>query len=453
MREESAPGSTDDENIVIQKLADYGAKLIGKDSSSLTFEHLLPRGFITRRILTEVPRSAIPDLIRQLEHKALENSSLVGFAIPNTGYVEVTVNTGTGPQDTAAASIFRREGDDIECVHKDIARMLPSMAYRASLSLDKDRGAMRGMISPRLHVSKSAEGPCIEISNASPLAMFLYEGSFIRSSRPFLTIKIDHGTALEEDAIFAKSDPLIRSFIYELDVRNGVVLGLENRQQPTDHGAALRHVWQAAHKVRYPETPIQYEAAELFNFGSRAQRDNPLLAFLSYYQVLEYFLPAAASNNIVEKVRRELRQTSFDREDDRSLRSLVHAVERHAKLPESEHLRTLVREYVRFDRLKEFFNADWGRYFTPKGPILKVQSLDLNGSPRDLANHVADRVYQIRNRIVHAKDDPRFEEARVLLPHSREAHALRPDVELVRLLAVEAIIVGQDRNFSSAIAD
>ena len=287
--------------------------------------------------------------------------------------------------------------------------------------------------------------------------MFLLEVEFLVEWRPLLTIKIDYGTALNRDVIFAKADALLRSFLYELDVRNGAVLSLDTRPQPTDQVAAFRSVSRTTTKIRYPETPIQYEAAELFHFASQARddsrtRDNPLLAFLSYYQVLEYFLPAAASKDIVERVRRELRQTSFDRENDSCLRSLVHAVERHAKLPESEHLRTLVHEYVRSDRLEEFFSLDWGKHFTKRGPISGVSSIDRNHLSSDLANQVADRIYHIRNRIVHAKDDPRFEGSRVLLPHSHEAHALLPDVELARLLAVEAIIVGQDRHVSLTLA-
>ena len=75
--------------------------------------------------------------------------------------------------------------------------------------------------------------------------------------------------------------------------------------------AAFRSISQTTFKVRYPETPIQHEAADLFNFASQVP-SNPLLSFLSYYQVLEYFLPAAANKDIVEKLRRELRQTSFN---------------------------------------------------------------------------------------------------------------------------------------------
>jgi hypothetical protein len=86
---------------------------------------------------------------------------------------------------------------------------------------------------------------------------------------------------------------------------------------------------------------------------------------------------------------------------------------------------------------------EWGNHFTRHGPIVGVEAINVKNTSKDLFDQVADRVYQISNRIVHAKDDPRYEESRVLLPRSHEADSLGPDVELVRFLAEEAIIAVQ----------
>jgi len=101
----------------------------------------------------------------------------------------------------------------------------------------------------------------------------------------------------------------------------------------------------------------------------------------------------------------------------------------------------LLREFVRTDLLKEFFSRDWGNHFSNHGPIKGVKFINVK-SPSFL-EEVADRVKQIRNRIVDTKDDPRYQEARVVLPRSHEAHSLWPDVELMRFLASGAILTGQ----------
>ena len=141
----------------------------------------------------------------------------------------------------------------------------------------------------------------------------------------------------------------------------------------------------------------------------------------------------------MKRIRRELRDPNFDEDSDDCILRIVSATERSVNIPEASQLRTLVSEFVRRDRLEEFFQQEWGDYFTRRGPIQGVETINLNGSA-NLSDQAADRIYQIRNRIVHAKDDPRYQAARVLLPQSQEAQALGPDIELVRLLATEAIL-------------
>jgi hypothetical protein len=77
-----------------------------------------------------------------------------------------------------------------------------------------------------------------------------------------------------------------------------------------------------------------------------------------------------------------------------------------------------------------------GELFSNNGPIRNVPAVNLKDGDQDLSDRVADRVFIIRNRIVHAKDDRCY---KVLLPRSSEANTLTPDVLLVRLLTIEAI--------------
>ena len=173
---------------------------------------------------------------------------------------------------------------------------------------------------------------------------------------------------------------------------------------------------RTTNKIRFPRTRIQPEVADLFNFAGQAT-DNMLLAFLNYYQTLEYFMPAAVRQGALKRIRRELRDPKFDEDSDQSILRIASAAERSINMPEAAQIRVLVAEYVRRDVLEDFFKHDWGNYFSKRGPIEGVPAISLE-SPEFL-NHVADRIYQIRNRIVHAKDDPRYQEARVLLPLSQ----------------------------------
>jgi hypothetical protein len=246
---------------------------------------------------------------------------------------------------------------------------------------------------------------------------------------------------LEQELLIRRTDELVRSLVYELDIRNGKIVGSTVRPLPRS-SKRLASPSNYLDRVRFPQVQIQPEVADLFNFAGHVY-DNPPLAFLSYYQTLEYFIPAAVRQSTFKMIRRELRDPMFDRESDSSILRIVSAAERSSRLVEADQLRALVREYVRRNRLDEFFAMDWEVYFTKHGPISGVEAINPSNPTKDLGDQVADRIYQIRNRIVHAKDDPRYEDARVMLPRSREAEALRPDIELVRLLATEAILARQ----------
>ena len=173
----------------------------------------------------------------------------------------------------------------------------------------------------------------------------------------------------------------------------------------------------------------------MFGLASQAV-DNPLLAFLWHYQALKYFFPRAIRQSAIKEIRRELRDPVFDMLSDESILRIIKAAETPAGANESYQLRAVINEYVRAGRLEEFFKRDWGAYFTRRGPVKNVPHINVN-SEQSLPDQVAERVYKIRNRIVHAKGDLRF--GQVLLPRSGESDALTPDVLLVRLLATEAI--------------
>jgi hypothetical protein len=297
----------------------------------------------------------------------------------------------------------------------------------------------------RVHLSGKDGEPCVEISNASPLAMLLY-GHISESSRvrlaypriPFLaTLKIADNSASDRERL-GKSEETARSLIYELNVRNGIIVELVAPPTGPDMALAQRGP-EVSDRIRYPRTRMQHEVAILFGFASQAPSDPPQ-AFLSYYQALEYFIPTAIRQSAIKKIRRELRDPGFDEANDASLLRIVKAAEGPIAAAEPNQLRIVVNEYVRTNRLEEFFDRGWGGYFTHRGPIKGVTHINVKNTSQSLPDQVADRVYQIRNRIVHAKDDPRF--ARVLLPRSSESNALTPDVLLVRLLATEAISAG-----------
>jgi hypothetical protein len=427
------------EEQIIQSVQELGLEYRRSTSSLMLFARRRAESEDTRPpILTGIPRSSVPDLAQQLGNGIVNHPTSLGFMIPVLGYSEMVLRGYGGvPAIYTVETVLRLSSDATDCKHNQEREI-----FTVPVRQRQREGSDPEIASPRLHISNPDGLACVEISNASPLGLLLYgPRPFGDEARSLPTIKIDFGKAVDGRSIIKNTDDLVRALIYELDVRNNVIVGTRTRPLPREAREPARHRRAGMHKARYPKMRIQHEVSDLFNFAAQAA-DNSPLAFLSYYQTLEYFIPAAVRQNALKRIRRELHDPTFDEDSDNCLLRIVTATERSVNVPEASQLRTLIKEFVRKDRLEEFFHQEWGNYFTRKGPIQGVEVINLSNTT-DVSEQVADRIYQIRNRIVHARDDPRYRDARVLLPQSQEAQALGPDVELVRLLAIEAILSGQ----------
>ncbi len=144
---------------------------------------------------------------------------------------------------------------------------------------------------------------------------------------------------------------------------------------------------------------------------ARAAADMPLIAFLGYYQVLEYYMPIRTP----------------------TLRS------------ERERLCDLLQRCVDAPTLSAFLHSSVERrqFFEGQGGALAARPIPLGQSPEDPRSPVAERVYEIRCRIVHTKRS----ESSFILPASPQAALLEHDIALVQLLA-QAVLLANAREIA-----
>ncbi|MFJ4843894.1 hypothetical protein [Streptomyces sp. NPDC088733] len=300
-------------------------------------------------------------------------------------------------------------------------------------------------VRPGFHVTSPTGDACIEISNISTIAAFKLSkgGRFARIDMVDYTLKVLLSAAPGVEAGTGTAQRIADSLLFELDAKHGLALSLIPWERGRVPGVARLDV-ATENTVSFPATSIPREVAALFGFAAEAS-DNPPFAFLSYYQVLEYYMPLTSKREALRRIRREMRDFAFDVANDASVLRILNAVERSKGLSEEDALKILVRDCAREDKLKEFFESEkTEKHFSSKGPIVGVPSVNLKATNETLATQAAKRVYALRNRIVHAKDDPKYAETPQLLPRSGEAYALVPDVLLARFLALETIADTQD---------
>jgi hypothetical protein len=386
-----------------------------------------------------LPRDRAGELHEQLDKKPRISSRWAGIVIESEGFIEVLLrpNTQFMIRDQLVRSCSRlvTDGDESCPRHNEQDRTAFPIVTFPRISGGYDQF--------RLHLTE--ERCCVELSTPSVACHILTNEGISLRPRYLASVKVAFGRAMSLREVEDEAEPIINSLIYELDVRNNVKTRAVRWPSKSDRRPFKRS--RPNRVIRFPQTKIDPEVSVLFGFAGSAS-GNPPLAFLSYYQVLENFFPLATRRSAIRKLELELSDPRFDRRDDKYLMRLLAVGENAAAVSESVQLRTLLEEFVRATSLNEFFTeTDWGKHFTKNGPIQGISdSINTENRSKPLAHQVADRVYRIRNRIVHAKDDPKYESVPALLPQSEEAEALWPDIELVRNLAFEVILSAQARS-------
>ncbi|MFU0439547.1 hypothetical protein ACLZH7_14030 [Streptomyces sp. BG2AG] len=387
---------------------------------------ILPREVGSSRYSVALSRTIFPDLLDQLKSGVIAHSTSRGIVCPSAGHVELALRESR----VGGAMRLRRLSVEagIDCSHIDEAGRVPV-------------SRKENHVAAEFHIP-GGNGFCVEISPASPACLTLTNiGWYSTKNRPAyggLTAKVYMPNGKPEQ-MEQESNKIIASLLYELDVRNNVHLRTDRWIATRGDRSALRRR-TAIPSIRFPELTIKPEMSTLFGFAASAT-DNPPLAFLSYYQILEHHLTFAVKRRALRKLGKELSDPLFNRTNRDDLLRIFMIGERATHMSESAQLKTLIDECVRPEALANFFStSDQAEHFSRGGPISGVDIVNLKDTRNPLGTQVADRIYGIRNRIVHAKDDPRFGEVPPLLPESQEADALWPDIMLARLLATEVIL-------------
>ncbi|WP_146065437.1 MULTISPECIES: hypothetical protein [unclassified Streptomyces] len=194
---------------------------------------------------------------------------------------------------------------------------------------------------------------------------------------------------------------------------------------------------------QYPEKPLG-----LYWYG-RSSSGIPLLEYLAYYQVLEYFFPSFSHKATLEKLRNELLDPRFRADDNASLVRILGLASGSGRGfgSERDQLKSTVSGCVTEAHVRGLLESDpaFAEHFSGKPVIKDVAKINLSDTKSDLLAAVANRIYDIRCRIVHTKEDGGGNAVDLLLPFSKEAEQLRPDIELVKFISQKALIAGASR--------
>jgi hypothetical protein len=293
--------------------------------------------------------------------------------------------------------------------------------------------------------AERSDGVSVEISACTrELAILaMRHGSRLALNLNSLSLKISLGGERKYASALKALETISNSLFFQLDIERGVALALRKtirRRRPI----RLRDSnGDAPTNIQFPA--FEYDAAPISLYWyAKSARGMPLLQFLAYYQVVEYYFPNFARLEAVRGARKILKHPNFrvDRESD--LTKLVATISGSGRVgaSEREQMKVTVLEVLSLDDVNQFFdgNKDISEILGKKRKGITDKTINIGRKDHDHRSDIAELLYDIRCRIVHTKngfDDPQSE---MILPFSAAEEDMWAYTELMQFVAQNALV-------------
>lgn len=332
----------------------------------------------------------------------------------------------------------------IEAAIRPLVNMPSSFMFRKLFGLEMLNGAALEAI--KLEINPPQAGlPKIEISPASDNFSKL-----VRSpSRTRITLKISGCVISTHDQAVLLLRKIADAVFFQIDLLTDTSLSLERERKRIPSGRRTKVSASLAADMQYPKTEFDEAPISLYWYG-RSAYGMPLLQFLAFYQVLEFYYPTYSEAEARRKLKSILKDPVFrgDRDADIGrLLAAIHVNRSGAYGDERSQLRATIMECIEADALRSFLSSDPERleFYSAKAKTNPYHKIPISTSTADLRGDVAERIYNIRCKIVHTKTDTRDNDLELLLPFSKEAEQLVFDIELAQYLAQQVLIAASSQ--------
>ncbi|QZO11377.1 hypothetical protein [Pseudoalteromonas piscicida] len=232
-------------------------------------------------------------------------------------------------------------------------------------------------------------------------------------------------------------EKITHSIFFSVEVQSGIAPMLLRRQQRKTNKLNLN----AIPSIEYPKYEYDSGPISLYWYA-RSAVNMPLLQFLAFYQTIEFYYPVYFRSEFNRKIRAILKDPSFKIERDSDISKITSIVGSKSGGTEREQLKATLHECVEPSDLQAFVEENKSRFefFSSKQKGITSCTLNFKNRNIDIISQVADRIYDIRCKVVHVKSEDGETELELLLPYTEEAENLSYDIELVQFLAQKVLI-------------
>lgn len=174
--------------------------------------------------------------------------------------------------------------------------------------------------------------------------------------------------------------------------------------------------------------------------------ENPMLEYISYYHVAEYFFESIFMEALVEKVKSKITHPDFSYKRKKDISSLIKDIGKSIKIRdegitfnEQEGLRLTLRKHINLIdlviKINEYDSSLLQHYRTSEVTFSGAQVVNLEGDDNELVfKHLAARIYKNRNSIVHSKESEKSK-----YTPFRDDKMLVKEVPLIRFISEQII--------------
>jgi hypothetical protein len=197
--------------------------------------------------------------------------------------------------------------------------------------------------------------------------------------------------------------------------------------------------------IKFPTTEFDKAPLELYWYG-RSAMGMPLLQFLAFYQTIEYYFPAYSQAEARKKIINILKDPRFSPNKDSDVGKILTAIKTGGGYgfgDERSQLKATIYECIDSEQLRAYLTdtVEKKEFFSTKAKGLTDVKISINNPTTDLRNEVADRIYDIRCKIVHTKIGAgEGGDGELLLPFSKESELMYFDIDLIQYVAQQVLI-------------
>jgi hypothetical protein len=295
------------------------------------------------------------------------------------------------------------------------------------------------IIAAGIELKSDSHGQSITLGLPSPV-LAAFGGRAV--NRRSVSIRIAGIQTNRHDSALDYLERIANSVLFEIDLLLGVPVTIA-RIDPPNRRPRIRTGRGSRSELRFPRYEYDQEAMALYWYA-RSARGMPLLQYLAYYQSLEFYFPVYSQVEAQRRIRNVLKDPTFQVDRDADLGRLL-ATARTAGArgfgDERTQLRATLQECLDAEELRSFLRADEARkaFFSSKSKALGANSLPIDREESDIRGEVANRIYDIRCKIVHTKSSGDGD-VDLLLPFSEEAELLGYDVELIQYVSQKVLV-------------